>query len=57
MWTKFLKIFTFESGKIEERSGEFSHFFRTATSGEKKKVFLNVAKKASSDQRKVLNQV
>jgi len=38
----------------EDHSSEFSRFFRTASSGEKKKVFMDVARKASEDQQKIL---
>lgn len=37
----------------EDHSSEFSRFFRTASSREKKKVFMDVARKASADQRKI----
>lgn len=37
-------------------SSEFSRFFREASSKEKKKVFLDVAKRASADQRKVFEK-
>ena len=35
-------------------TSEFSRFFREASSGEKKRVFLDVAREASEDQRKVI---
>ncbi len=38
-------------------SGEFSRFFREASSREKKKVYLDVARKASADQQKLIEQV
>lgn len=38
-------------------SGEFSRFFREASSREKKKVYMDVARKASADQQKLLDQV
>jgi hypothetical protein len=44
----------FGRGYNTQKSSEFSHFFRNASSGEKKKVFMEVAKKASKDQQKVL---
>ncbi len=34
---------------------EFSHFVREASSAEKKKVFMDVLKRATEDQRKILN--
>lgn len=50
---KFLTYLTsWTSSKGE--SSEFSRFFREASSGEKKKVFMEVARKASEDQRKVV---
>ncbi|MEX0931211.1 MAG: hypothetical protein WDZ88_00510 [Candidatus Paceibacterota bacterium] len=35
-------------------SSDFSAFFREAKSGEKKEVFMEVARKASEDQRRVI---
>lgn len=35
-------------------SSEFSRFFREASSREKKQVYMEVARKASADQRKML---
>ena len=40
---------------MKDNSSEFSSFFRTASSKEKKKVFLKVAKEANEEQRKVFN--
>ncbi len=40
----------------EDHSSEFSRFFRTASAGEKKKVFMDIARKASEDQRKIFQQ-
>jgi hypothetical protein len=48
------RIKLFGKGSNTLTSSEFSHFFRNASSGEKKKVFMEVAKKASKDQREVL---
>jgi len=45
--------FKFGKKKKVDHSSEFSRFFRTASSREKKKVFMEVAKKASEEQRKV----
>lgn len=39
-----------------EGSSEFSRFFREASSGERKKVFSEAARRASEDQRKILNR-
>lgn len=36
---------------------EFSRFFREAPSREKKRVYMEVARKASADQRKVLESI
>ena len=54
-----MKFFTFLTGKksSKEPSSEFSRFFREASSREKKKVFMDVARKASEDQRKVIESV
>ena len=35
-------------------TSDFSRFFREASSGEKKRVFMEVARKASADQREIL---
>lgn len=53
---KFLTFFTGNNGS-KESSSEFSRFFREASSREKKKVFMDVARKASEDQRKVIESV
>ncbi len=45
----FNKIFTKAAPKSNKTS-DFSRFFRTASSGEKKKVYLEVARKASKEQ-------
>jgi hypothetical protein len=44
-------------GKKVTSTSDFSRFFREASSGEKKKVFMDVARKASADQRKVIKSV
>lgn len=49
---KFLTFFHREP--LKGPSSEFSRFFREASSREKKKVFMEVARKASEDQRKVI---
>jgi hypothetical protein len=41
----------------KDTSSEFSRFFREASSGERKKVFMEVARKASEDQRKIIESV
>ena len=38
-----------------KKDTEFSRFFREASSGEKKKVFKEVIRKATEDQKKILN--
>ncbi len=48
-----LNIFTSRKAQKKE-SSDFSRFFRDASSKEKKRVFLEVARKASADQLKVL---
>ena len=40
----------------EDKSSDFSKFFRGASSGEKKKVFLDVAKRASKEQREMIRK-
>ncbi|OGG55243.1 hypothetical protein A3D62_01510 [Candidatus Kaiserbacteria bacterium RIFCSPHIGHO2_02_FULL_49_11] len=51
-----MKFFTFfiNYKDSKENSSEFSRFFREASSREKKKVFLEVARKASADQQKII---
>ncbi|MEN9881204.1 MAG: hypothetical protein RLZZ308_387 [Candidatus Parcubacteria bacterium] len=44
----------FASHKESSSDTKFSKFFREASSAERKKVFLNVAKKATLDQQKVM---
>lgn len=39
----------------KKKDTEFSKFFREASSGYKKKVFKEVIRKATEDQRKILN--
>ncbi len=41
----------------EDTSSEFSKFFREASSREKKKVFLDVAKRASREQLEMIRSV
>lgn len=43
-----------KSRKKKENSSDFSRFFRLASPEEKKRVFLEVAKEASEEQRKVM---
>ena len=43
-------------GKKESTDSEFSEFIREASSREKKKVFMDVLKKATDDQRKILEK-
>jgi hypothetical protein len=40
----------------KKKDSEFSRFFREASSGEKKKVFKEVIRRATEDQRKILNK-
>ena len=51
-----MKFFTSWIGKGNSKgtSSEFSRFIREASSREKKKVFMEVARKASADQREVI---
>lgn len=48
-----LKRLGFCKKTSKDHSSEFSRFFRTASSREKKKVFMDIARKASKDQRKI----
>ena len=49
------KLLTFLGfGPKKNSSSDFSRFIREASSGEKKKVFLEVAKKASAEQKEVI---
>ncbi len=50
----FSSKFKGKKSGAETGSSDFSVFFRTASAGEKKKVFMEVARKASADQRRVL---
>lgn len=43
--------------KKEYRETNFSKFFREADTAERKKVFKYVLKKATEEQRKILNKV
>lgn len=40
--------------KSEKKETEFARFFHSASSAERKKVFLRVAKEATKDQRKIM---
>ena len=40
--------------KVEKKETDFARFFRSASSAERKKVFLKVAKQATLDQRKIM---
>ncbi|MFA5763962.1 MAG: hypothetical protein WCX27_03120 [Candidatus Paceibacterota bacterium] len=46
-----------DGAKKDNTSSAFSRFFREASSGEKKKVFLDVAKRASREQQEVIRKV
>jgi len=54
-----MKFFTFSSFKKTPKapSSEFSRFFHEASSRERKKVYMEVARKASADQKRVLESV
>lgn len=43
-------------GAKSKKDSEFSEFIREAPSREKKKVFMDVLKRATEDQRKILNK-
>jgi histone H3/H4 len=53
-----MKLLTFFKKKpVTTPSGsEFSRFFREASSREKKKVYMKVAKKAIEEQQKILSE-
>jgi hypothetical protein len=51
-----MKILTKLFANSKDTSSEFSRFFRTATSAEKRRVFTEVARKAVEDQRAVLGK-
>lgn len=57
MFKNLMSKITNTGGKKEDKSSYFSKFFREAPSGEKKRVFLEVAKKASDEQREVIKSV
>ncbi len=48
---------TAENKVEKDTSSAFSKFFREASSREKKKIFLDVAKKASQEQLQVIKNV
>ncbi len=49
----FSRFFT----RKEKKSSEFSRFIREASSREKKKVFMEVLKKATDDQKRLMREV
>jgi len=49
-------IFRRHDKKEKKGSTEFSRFFRDASSGERKKLFEEAARKASEDQRRVVEK-
>ena len=53
-----MKFLAFLKPKDKNRaiSSDFSRFIREASSGEKKRVYMDVAKKASEEQRKVIQE-
>jgi hypothetical protein len=50
---KILRLFK-KSPPPKTHASDFSVFFRQASSGKKKAVFMDVARKASADQRHVI---
>ncbi len=52
---KILDYFNLAKKENHQTSTKFSRFFREASSADRKKVFLNVAKKATIDQQKVMS--
>lgn len=57
MFKVFVSKIGFSKAKKEDKSSDFSKFFREASSGEKKKVFLDVARKASKEQLEMMRSV
>ena len=53
MTMKIMHLFK-KSATRTNKSSDFSVFFREASSGKKKAVFMDVARKASADQRQVI---
>lgn len=49
-------MFAFLNTKKIKKDTAFSHFFREASSAEKKKVFTEVIRKATEDQRKIIEK-
>ncbi len=54
MFKHILSKMTRTRAKKEDKSSDFSKFFREASSAEKKRVFLDVAKKASKEQLELM---
>lgn len=54
MISQYLQVFFKKGDKKNDSSSEFSKFFREASSREKKKVFLDIAKKASREQLEIM---
>ena len=54
MFKRFFSKILPTKAKKEDTSSDFSKFFREASSAEKKKVFLDMAKSASREQREVM---
>jgi hypothetical protein len=44
-----------QNKEVKIKDSKFSRFFHEASSAEKKKVFMRVIKKASEEQRKMMN--
>ena len=57
MFRDFLLKVSKNKTEKKDKSSDFSKFFREASSSEKKKVFLDVAKKASEEQRELIESV
>lgn len=54
MFKEIVSKIGLNKAKKEDKSSDFSKFFRKASSGEKKKVFLDVAKRASKEQLEMM---
>jgi hypothetical protein len=57
MFKAFFSKMSKKDTKKADKSSEFSKFFREASSGEKKKVFLEVARNAAKEQLEVIRSV
>jgi|GEM_PF-1340102 len=57
MGRTILTFLGFIDSSKKDDSSSFSRFFREASSSEKKKVFIEVARKASAEQKEVIDSI